>query len=100
MCDFYRYSLKSPSYKKMGCRVGQTPALSDLYEIEADGEPCTHDVPMPPYIFNVTDIAEKDRRLTVEVTNLREDGTIEGTAPYGEFTVLRVGFHVTWAHKK
>ena len=41
-----------------------------------------------PYIFNVTDLL-KDNKLVLEVTNLRKDGSIDGDAPCGDFTVLR-----------
>ena len=87
-----------PFLKKMGYRVGQTPSSSELYEFEDDNEVCKK-APIPPYIFNVTDIAEKDRKVNIEITNVRKNGKIEGDAPYGDFNVLRVGFRVTWAHK-
>lgn len=87
-----------PFLKDMGYRVGQTPSSSQLYEFQDDNEVCEK-APIPPYIFNVTDIAEKDRRVNIEITNVREDGKIEGDAPYGDFNVLRVGFRVIWAHK-
>jgi len=87
-----------PFLKDMGYRVGQTPSSSQLYEFEDDNEVCEK-APIPPYIFNVTDIAEKDRKVNIEITNVRKNGKIEGAAPYGDFNVLRVGFRVTWAHK-
>lgn len=74
-----------------GYKPGQQPTLSSFYEIESDAQ--SDDA--PPYIYDVTDLL-KDHTLKVQVTNLRSDGTIEGTAPFGEFNVLRVGLHVWW----
>jgi hypothetical protein len=75
-------------------RSGETPSSSALYEIEDDNEVGT--VPLPPYIFDVTTIARRDRGLTIEVINLRQDGSMDSDAPFGDFDILRIGFAVTW----
>ena len=54
---------------------------------------------MPPYIFELTEDAKKSKWLVFEVINLRKDGSVDGDAPFGDFVVNRVGFHV-WYKKK
>jgi hypothetical protein len=54
---------------------------------------------MPPYIFNVTELAKENKFLVFEIMNLRKDGTIDGDAPFGDFVVNRIGYHV-WYKKK
>ena len=54
---------------------------------------------MPPYIFDLTELAKQSKLLTFEIINLRKDGTVNGQAPYGNFVVNRIGYHV-WYKKK
>lgn len=77
------------------------PQSSKLIEIMSDKEVSNPNGPlMPPYIFNVTKEAKLGKWLTVNITNVRKDGsrTIDGTAPFGRFVVNRVGYHV-WYKK-
>ncbi|MFC1869257.1 hypothetical protein ACFL0H_14155 [Thermodesulfobacteriota bacterium] len=83
-----------PPQKKAGYRKNDTPGPTDLVEMKSDPE-CGG---TPPYIFNVTDLL-RDNKLVLEVTNLRKDGSIDGGAPYGDFTVLRAGLHVFYKKK-
>lgn len=53
----------------------------------------------PPYIFNVTELFKKQKDNIIEVINLRQDGSIEGDAPFGDFVINRIGCHV-WYKKK
>ena len=76
------------------------PALSDFVEMVSDAEISAEGGPlMPPYIFNVTEEAKKSKLLVFEVINLRQDGSINGDAPFGNFVVNRIGYHV-WYGKK
>ncbi len=72
-------------------KLNKTSTLSKFYEIESDME----NDGLPPYIFEVTDLIQ-DHNLRIEITNLRKDGSISGTSPFGGFQVLRVGLHVWW----
>ena len=54
---------------------------------------------MPPYIFDLTELFKKDKNVVFEITNVREDGSIDSDAPFGNFVVNRIGCHV-WYKKK
>lgn len=54
----------------------------------------------PPYIYTVTVLIKDDHKLVLEVINLRKDGTIDGSAPFGDFIVLRAGLHLFYAPVK
>ncbi len=82
-----------PSVKKY--RAGLTPEFTDLLEMSSDDEMGG----MPPYIFDVTADLKDDRKLVIEVINLRQDGSIEGKASFGDFNVLRAGLHLYYAKK-
>jgi hypothetical protein len=75
------------------------PALTDFVEIVGDEEISPKGAFIPPYIFMVTDEFKNSKSLTVEIVNLRKDGSVDGTAPYGDFVVNRIGAHV-WYKKK
>ncbi|WP_417672184.1 hypothetical protein [Roseibium sp.] len=79
-----------------GYREGEKSALTDLDEI--DTLPETAD--LPPYVFFVPELIAEDGRLVLEVTNVREDGSIDGDAAYGDFIVLGAGIHVYYKEKK
>lgn len=72
-------------------KLGKTPSLSTVYEIESDME----NGGLPPYIYDVTDLIQ-DHKLIIDITNVRKDGKIYSDAPFGDFQVLRVGLHVWW----
>jgi len=76
------------------------PALSDFIEMVSDAEISAEGGPlMPPYIFNVTEEAKKSKMLVFEIINLRKDGSVNGDAPFGNFVINRIGYHV-WYGKK
>ena len=76
------------------------PALSDFIEMVSDAEITPEGRSLfPPYVFNVTEEAKKSKMLVFEVINLRKDGSINGDAPFGNFVVNRIGYHV-WYKKK
>ena len=47
----------------------------------------------------LTEDAKKSKMLVIEVINLRKDGSVDGDAPFGDFVVNRIGYHV-WYKKK
>jgi len=73
-----------------------TPIKTDLVEMMSDDEVGGR----PPYIYDALDFVKDDNMLVLEVINLREDGKIDGDAPYGDFNVLRAGLHVYYKEKK
>ena len=76
------------------------PESSDFIEIVSDAEISPGGGPlMPPYIFNVTEAAKKSKKLVFEITNLRKDRSVNGDAPFGNFVVNRIGYHV-WYKKR
>ena len=76
------------------------PESSEFIEIVSDAEISQEGGPlMPPYIFSLTEEAKKSKMLVFEVTNLRKDGSVDGDAPFGNFVVNRIGYHV-WYKKK
>jgi hypothetical protein len=75
------------------------PGSSEFLEIAGDEEISPEGAEIPPYIFFVTDEMKKSKSVTVEIINLRSDGTTNSNAPYGNFVVNRVGTHV-WYKKK
>ena len=86
-----------PSYlKEFDYHHEDKEELSNLMEIQDDFEISSFEGGIPPYIFDVTSTSEKNRMLTIEVINLREDGSINSDSNYGNFTILRVGYRVTW----
>lgn len=89
-----------PSFLKgSDYRDAHKPKNSGLYEMVDDYE-IGNGKPIPAYIFDVTSLIKQEgNMLTIEVTNLREDGSVDSDAPYGEFSVLRVGFHLNWIEK-
>jgi hypothetical protein len=76
---------------------GEEPQLSTTMEIQSEYEVSTYANGVPPYIFDVTDQVEKNRRLKVDVINVNQGGTTEYRRPFGDFTVLRIGLRVIWA---
>jgi hypothetical protein len=76
------------------------PASSEFVEIVSDAEITPKGLPlMPPYIFNVLEEAKKGKTITFEVTNLRKDGSVKGSAEFGNFVVNRIGYHVYYKKK-
>ena len=76
------------------------PGSSEFVEMFSDAEISEEGGPlMPPYIFNVTEDAKKSKMLIFEITNLREDGSVYGDAPFGSFVVNRIGYHVYYKKK-
>jgi len=72
-------------------RLDEKPELTSLIEIVSDDETSG----MPPYIFDVTQLLKiQKNKLVLDITNLREDGEIEGDAAFGDFTILRAGLHL------
>lgn len=78
-----------------GHREDEEPALTGLDEIDSDPEQGG----FPPYIFNVPELIAEDGKLVLEVTNLREDGSVDGDAAFGDFTVLRAGLHLFYTKR-
>ena len=72
---------------------------AEFLEIVGDEEISPEGAEIPPYIFAITDAMKKSNQVTVEIINLRSDGTTNSNAPYGNFIVNRVGCHV-WYKKK
>jgi hypothetical protein len=90
-----------PVLTATGYRKGQEPFSTELVELddEAEVHPSGR---MPAYIFNPLELEEafkKTGKVIIEVTNVRQDGTIEGSAPFGNFIVLRSGLHFVWKKK-
>ncbi|XPF94810.1 hypothetical protein ACM9HF_02035 [Colwellia sp. RE-S-Sl-9] len=75
-------------------RKDDVSELTNLVEMKSDDEVGG----VPPYIFNVTELI-KDRKLILEVINLRSDGAIDSSADYGDFNVLRGGLHLYYIKK-
>jgi hypothetical protein len=76
------------------------PGSSEFVEMVSDAEISAEGGPlMQPYIFDVTEDAKKSKMLIFEVTNLRKDGSTDSDAPFGDFVVNRIGYHV-WYKKK
>ena len=75
------------------------PDSSEFMEIVGDEEISPEGAEIPPYIFVITDEMKKSKSVTIEIINLRSDGTTNSNAPYGNFIVNRVGCHV-WYKKK
>ena len=90
-----------PSLTAAGYRKDQEPFSTELVELneEAEVHPSGK---MPAYIFNpleLEDAFKKTGKVVIEVTNVRQDGSIEGSAPFGHFIVLRSGLHFVWKKK-
>ena len=75
------------------------PASSEFLEIVSDPEISPEGASIPPYIFVITEEMKKSKSVTIEIINLRKDGSINSNAPYGNFIVNRIGCHV-WYKKK
>ena len=75
------------------------PGSSEFMEIVGDTEISPEGAMIPPYIFVITEEMKKSKSVTIEIINLRSDGTTNSNAPYGNFIVNRVGCHV-WYKKK
>lgn len=90
-----------PFLAGIGYRKGQEPFSTELVELDDEAE--AHPSGKPPaYIFNpleLEDAFKKAGKVVIEVTNVREDGSIEGSAPFGSFIVLRSGLHFVWKKK-
>jgi hypothetical protein len=84
-------ALTGRSFAAKGLKEGE---IQDFMEMASDPEAKG----APPYIYNVIDLVQ-DGELVLEVTNLRKSGSIEGTAPFGDFIVLRAGLHLYWKKK-
>ena len=54
---------------------------------------------VPPYIFDIQDILESGENVRISITNLTEDGTVDGDGDFGGFVINRVGSHV-WYRKR
>jgi hypothetical protein len=81
-----------------GYRFGQAPLNSAFLEIECGSE-AHPSGQMPAYIFNLKDIEDSIKeagKVVIQITNLRQDGSINGTAPFGDFIVNRLGLHLFW----
>ena len=86
------YAIRLPTDKRK-------PGKTDFMEMFSDAEISGEGRLFPPYIFDLTEEAKKSKMLVFEVINLREDGSVDGDAPFGDFVVNRVGYHV-WYKKK
>jgi hypothetical protein len=76
------------------------PGSSEFVEMVSDAEISAEGGRLdPPYVFDVTEDTKKSKMLVIEVINLRKDGSVDGDAPFGDFVVNRVGYHV-WYKKK
>lgn len=77
------------------------PFSTELFEAEDEAEAHPSGT-LPGYIFNpleLEDAFKTSGKVVLEVTNVREDGTIEGSAPFGDFIILRAGLHFQWKKK-
>jgi len=84
-------ALTKRAFASKGLKEGE---IKDFQEIVSDPEAGGP----PPYIYNVFDLV-KDGKLVLEVTNVRKDGSIDGSAPFGDFIVLRAGLHLFYVKK-
>lgn len=75
------------------------PIPSGLIKVISDKEFSPGERMMPPYILNVTDLMKKNKKIVIEITNLRKDGSIDGNAPFGSFIINRIGCHVYYVEK-
>lgn len=89
----YPYVVKS---KKDTRQPKATDFVAIISDAELTGSPGSS---TPPFIYDVTELIARGENVTVEITNLREDGAVNGTAPFGGFIVNRIGAHV-WYKKK
>jgi hypothetical protein len=80
-------------------RDKRKPASSEFMEIAGDEEISPPNRLIPPYVFNVKDIIQNNDTVTIEIVNLREDGSTNSDAPYGNFIVNRVGSHIYYGKK-
>lgn len=91
--------------KVMSCMVAnsegkRTPQTMKFMEIVSDAEVSPNPKRLsPPYVYTITDLVKQSKTLVVETTNLREDGTIDSNAPFGDFVVNRIGVHVFYKKK-
>ena len=87
-----KYPIRFPTDKRK-------PGSTEFMEMVSDAE-ISGDGPLrPPYIFNVIEDTKKSKMLVIEVINLRKDGSVNSNAPFGNFVVNRIGYHV-WYKKK
>ena len=91
-----------PILTEAGYRKDQESFSTELVELDDEAE--VHPSgKMPAYIFNPLELEEafkKTGKVVIEVTNVRQDGTIEGSAPFGNFIVLKSGLHFVWKKKE
>lgn len=78
----------------------RTAVPTDMVEIISDatltGQPGSS---VPPYIFDVKSVLNAGEEVRVTITNLRENGSVDGDAAFSGFVVNRIGAHV-WYKKK
>lgn len=89
--------VKPPHLTAYHYHQADEPALSLAMEIQSEFEVSSSEGGVPPYIFNVTEKVEANRRLTVEVINVDQLGNETPKSTFGDFTVLRIGLRVVWA---
>ena len=78
----------------------RSPKSTKFQEIVSDAEVSPNPKRLdPPYVFQITDLVKQSKVLVIEVKNLRQDGSIEGDAPFGDFVVNRIGVHVFYKKK-
>jgi len=87
------YLKRSYAYKnlKESEKKGAQPFMEMASDPETGGA--------PPYIYDIIDQVKDDNKVVLEITNVRADGSIDGNAAYGDFTVLRAGLHCFYKKK-
>lgn len=76
------------------------PKAFDIVEVISDAKLSGNaGSSLPPFVYDVTDIMVRGENVSVEIVNLRQDGTTNSDANFGGFVVNRVGAHV-WYKKK